>query len=182
MATEYYLVNNTTKTTFYLGKRITKLQGVSSNSFNNPSWKSVLEVQEDIKTNCIYFDLDGWTAYQYYRFCEELFNFSQGSVKLVTDIDRDWPEYNDWFCSDFFTDEFFTACDATNAFPIFFTNNKNKKLYQVICECKNCTNGSEDVKMILYKLANDKERMLFVRTLEEFKQKFTEVKQWEDEI
>ncbi|WP_297596468.1 hypothetical protein [uncultured Cetobacterium sp.] len=61
-------------------------------------------------------------------------------------------------------------------------NNKNGKLYQVINHhILNCTNEQDGQNMYLYKVFSDKildkngEEMLFVRSEEEFKLKFTKI-------
>ncbi|MEG0069016.1 hypothetical protein [Cetobacterium sp.] len=61
-------------------------------------------------------------------------------------------------------------------------NNKNAKLYQVInYNILNCTNEQDGQNMYLYRVFSDKvldkngKEMLFVRSEEEFKLKFTKI-------
>lgn len=57
---------------------------------------------------------------------------------------------------------------------MFYKNNKNGKIYEVIGECLNCTNAQDGQEMFIYRLSDHD--LIFVRSKEEFYKKFTSLK------
>ncbi len=56
---------------------------------------------------------------------------------------------------------------------MFYKNNKNGKIYEVIGECLNCTNAQDGQEMYIYKVEGSD--LTFTRSKQEFHEKFTKV-------
>lgn len=102
MATEYYIVKPKTKQTFYLGKRISCLDGLSTWSHVQkprfPEWECWEDVVTDFNENNKYF-LQGWpdlTVGQVWDFCYKIYDFCNDAVYLDNDCSDNFSVWRDW--------------------------------------------------------------------------------------
>ena len=111
MATEYYIVKPSTKQTFYLGKRISDLEGLCKWSFTREpryvEWEEWEDVVFDLQQNSRYF-LEGWpetTVGQIWDFCSQIWDFCDDKVYMDNDCSEN-HEWRDWECINVFDDIF----------------------------------------------------------------------------
>lgn len=109
MASEYYIVKPKTKQVFYLGKRITALEGLYGKQPHYPAWEYWEDVLTDIQENSNYF-LEGCrnnTIGQIWDFCYQIYEFCDSEVYLDNDCSDTYSIWKDWEVIDVF-DKIFT--------------------------------------------------------------------------
>jgi len=114
MATEFYIVKPSTKQTFYLGKRISCLEGINNwvhkQKADYPEWEEWEDVVFDLQENSRYF-LEGWpetTVGQIWDFCYKIWEFCDSPVYMDNDCNDENQEWRDWECINVFDDIFGT--------------------------------------------------------------------------
>ena len=108
MATEYYIVKPKTKQVFYLGKRISYLDGLKDWRYSKkatfPTWECYEDLVFDIYENAKYF-LEGHsdaTVGQIWDFCSAIWDFCDNEVYFDNDCNDDNLEWRDWQVIDVF--------------------------------------------------------------------------------
>lgn len=137
MATEYYIVKPSTKQTFYLGKRISNLEGlirwVHTKEPRFPEWEYWEDIVFDLQQNSRYF-LEGWpntTVGQLWDFCSQIYDFCDDKVYLDDDCsgNEEWKNYE---CIDVFEDIFGTpATELEKWSELFLLVPKDKWVVKV---------------------------------------------------
>lgn len=113
MGTEYYLVKHDKKEVFYLGKRISHLDGVPNSCYKTEpdfsKWETVSDVFEDIYENSTYFLEPDMKWGEIQDACWAIYDFCDDKVILDNDCSdtfKTWSEYkevgniHDYFISD----------------------------------------------------------------------------------
>lgn len=102
MATEYYIVKPKTKQKFYLGKRISHLEGIPTWRYTKderfPEWETWEDVVFDLEQNSRYF-LEGRDILvgQVWDFCSAIYDFCDSEVYLDNDCnDFNYPNWADY--------------------------------------------------------------------------------------
>jgi hypothetical protein len=107
MASEYYIVKPSTKQIFYLGKRITHLEGISnwtySKQANYVDWECYEDVVMDLQENSKYFVDADYRIGQIWDFCNAIYEFCDAPVYMDNDC-SDNTEWKDWQEIDVFSD------------------------------------------------------------------------------
>lgn len=129
MGTEYYIVKPKTKQAFYLGKRISYLDGLSNMEPKYPEWEYWEDVVFDLQQNSRYF-LEGgdMTVGQVWDFCNAIYEFCDSKVFLGDDCDEtdsitNYKNWKDYEVIDVFDDIFSTPselekwCDLIQLIP-----------------------------------------------------------------
>lgn len=108
MATEYYIIKPETKQQFYLGRRITHLDGIPNYTYNKEpncsTWEYPDEVVEDLWLNASYFLEGDYRLEQIKMFAMEIYEFCLGKVFLISDCNDDYVKYRDYEEIDVLTD------------------------------------------------------------------------------
>lgn len=105
MATEYYIVKPDKKQIFYLGKRVSELEGIPTFSIvgeaKYPEWEYWEDVVSDIQENSRYF-LEGCsnsTVGQVWDFCYAIYEFCDDKVYLDDDCNdenfKNWKDFQE---------------------------------------------------------------------------------------
>ena len=112
MATEFYIVKPATKQVFYLGKRISDLEGLSKWVYTKearfPEWECWEDIVYDLEQNSRYF-LEGWpetTVGQIWDFCYKIWEFCNDKVYMDNDCNDENQEWKDWEVVDEFEEIF----------------------------------------------------------------------------
>ena len=112
MATEYYIVKPATKQVFYLGKRISCLDGINNWQYKQqaswPEWECFEDIVFDIQENARYF-LEGYsdaTVGQIWDFANAIYEFCDNAVYLDNDCSDNFVNWKDWETIDVFEDIF----------------------------------------------------------------------------
>ena len=108
MATEYYIIKPKTKQVFYLGKRITALEGLYEKRPHYPTWEYWEDVLVDIQENSRYF-LEGCrdaTVGEIWDFCYQIYEFCNAEVYLDNDCSDNCSVWKDWQVIDVFEQVF----------------------------------------------------------------------------
>jgi hypothetical protein len=113
MATEYYIVKPNKKQTFYLGKRISHLEGISEWTHTKearfPEWEFWEDVVFDLQENSRYFlEGDDILVGQMWDLCSAIYNFCDDKVYMDNDCSDNAKTWRDWECIDVFEDIFDT--------------------------------------------------------------------------
>ena len=100
MATEYYIVKPATKQVFYLGKRISCLDGINNWQYKQqaswPEWECFEDIVFDIQENARYF-LEGYsdaTVGQIWDFANAIYEFCDNAVYLDNDCSDNFVNWN----------------------------------------------------------------------------------------
>lgn len=109
MGTEYYIVKPSTKQVFYLGRRISHLQGlcnwIFSKEARHAEWECFEDVVFDLQENSRYF-LEGSsdiTIGQVWDFCYQIYEFCDAPVYMDNDC-SDNLEWREWEEIDYLSD------------------------------------------------------------------------------
>ena len=129
MGTEYYIVKPKTKQAFYLGRRISYLDGLSDREPKYSEWEYWEDVVFDLQENSRYF-LEGgdMTVGQVWDFCNAIYEFCDSEVFLGNDCDEtdsitNYKNWKDYEVIDVFDDIFSTPselekwCDLIQLIP-----------------------------------------------------------------
>ncbi len=162
MATEYFIVKPSQKKTFYLGKRISNLEGLVTYKDGiepqYPSWEWYEDVVFDLQENSRYF-LEGWpetTIGQIWDFCSAIYSFCDDKVYLDNDCSDNCKVWKDWECEDIF-EELFEMTDLEKWSELFLLVPEEywiKEKGEV--DSINIVNEYETVRNYLLKLKEEK--------------------------
>ena len=103
MGTEYYIIKPSTKQKFYLGKRISFLDGIPiwihSQEARYPEWECWEDVVADIQENARYFLEGDYRVGQIWDFCSSIYDFCDDKVYLDDDCNdensKTWKDYEE---------------------------------------------------------------------------------------
>lgn len=103
MGTEYYIIKPSTKQKFYLGKRISFLDGIPtwthSQEARYPEWECWEDVIADIQENARYFLEGDYRVGQIWDFCSAIYDFCDDKVYLDDDCNdensKTWKDYEE---------------------------------------------------------------------------------------
>ena len=140
MATEYFIVKPSTKQTFYLGKRISCLEGLSrAPEAKYPTWECYEDVIFDLQENSRYF-LEGSTdatVGQIWDLCAKIWEFCDSEVYMDNDCSDTCKIWSDWECINVF-EEIFELTDLE----------KWSELFLLIPQDKWVTHEEDGVKIV----------------------------------
>lgn len=155
MATEYYIVKPETKQVFYLGKRISYLDGICEFSRTNeakyPTWECYEDVVFDIQENAKYF-LQGWsdiTVGQVWDFCSQIWDFCEGKVYLDNDCSDNHKVWKDWEEIDYLSDLLSPEekwCELVNLVPKEYWITKQEDGINILYEFETVQNYLSIIK------------------------------------
>lgn len=114
MATEYYIVKPNKKEIFYLGKRISYLDGIPNTDHKiepeYPTWEcwedALFDLESNNRSNFITPEL---TVGQVWDFCYALYEFCDDKVYLDNDCSSNFNVWKDWKETDVFEQIFETT-------------------------------------------------------------------------
>ena len=107
MGTEYYIVKPNKKQLFYLGKRISYLDGIPNRAYKEAdycTWETYTDVILDIQENSPYFLEGDLYIDQINNFCSAIFEFCDDKVCLDNDCSDTFYQYSDYEEIDVYTD------------------------------------------------------------------------------
>ena len=108
MATEYYIVKPDKKQKFYLGRRISYLDGIPcwrhTQEARFPEWECWEDVVSDIQENARYFLESDLRVGQVWDFCSAIYEFCDDKVYLDDDCNDENTEWSDYEEIDVFSD------------------------------------------------------------------------------
>lgn len=129
MSTEYYIVKPNKKKAFYLGKRISYLEGLSNTEPKYPEWENWEDVVFDLQENSRYFlEAGDIKVGQVWDLCYAIYEFCDDKVFLGNDCDEtdsitNYRNWKDFEIIDVFDDIFSTPselekwCDLIQLIP-----------------------------------------------------------------
>lgn len=143
MGTEYYIIKPSKKQIFYLGKRISHLDGIPCRQYKEAdycSWEDYEDVITDLRENSPYFFEGDMYIDQIRNFAAAVFEFCDDKVCLDNDCSETFSEYNDFEEIDVFSDLLTKEeqwCDLISLIPSKDWVVKNHVVYEFET-VKNC--------------------------------------------
>lgn len=133
MGTEYYIVKPNKKQMFYLGKRISYLEGISCKEPDWCTWEDYLDVFNDLHENSPYFFENDLYIKQVYDFAQAILDFCDDKVCLDNDCSSTFSQYKDYEEIDDYTDILTTKeawCELINLVPREYWVTKDNIVYE----------------------------------------------------
>lgn len=143
MCTEYYIIKPSKKQIFYLGKRISHLDGIPCRQYKEAdycTWEDYEDVITDLRENSPYFFEGDMYIDQIRNFTAAIFEFCDDKVCLDNDCSETFSEYNDFEEIDVFSDLLTKEeqwCDLISLIPSKDWVVKNNVVYEFET-VKNC--------------------------------------------
>lgn len=143
MGTEYYIIKPSKKQIFYLGKRISHLDGIPCRQYKEAdycTWEDYEDVITDLRENSPYFFEGDMYIDQIRNFTAAIFEFCDDKVCLDNDCSETFSEYNDFEEIDVFSDLLTKEeqwCDLISLIPSKDWVVKNNVVYEFET-VKNC--------------------------------------------
>lgn len=108
MGTEYYIVKPSQQKIFYLGRRISYLDGISlwqnKQKAEFCQWECYEDVVADINENCRYFLEQDLMVGQVWDFANAIYEFCDDKVYLDNDCSDNFVNWKDWEEIDVYSD------------------------------------------------------------------------------
>lgn len=161
MATEYYIVKPEQKKIFYLGKRISCLEGLNEWSYlkkaDYATWECWEDVVFDLQENSRYF-LEGgdMTIGQMWDFCDAIYEFCNDKVYLDNDCSDNFVNWKDWECEDVFDQIFDRPLTELEAWSELFLLVPPEHWYKTEENGISVVHEFETVKNYLQKIKEEK--------------------------